>query len=127
MTDQLFDGLNRLASSATVPAGAVLFQRDEPSRYVYLVRRGNVALLWPDAEETTPMEILGPGSLIGIPAAINGTFSVTAKAVTDSEVGVISADRLLELLATTPVLCRAAMRMMSQEVARMRSSIAEHC
>ena len=39
MSDELFDGLNRLASSATVPAGAVLFQRNEPSRYVCVVRR----------------------------------------------------------------------------------------
>ena len=73
------------------------------------------------------MEILGPGSLIGIPAAINGTYSATAKTLTDSDLGFISAERVLELLASDPALCRATMRMMSQEVARMRSSIVEHC
>ena len=127
MSDELFDGLKRLPSSATVPAGAVLFQHDEPSRHVYVVHSGKIALLWPDTEETTPMEILGPGSIIGLPAAINGTYSATAKALTDSDLGFISAERVLELLASDPALCRATMRMMSQEVARMRSSIVEHC
>jgi CRP-like cAMP-binding protein len=73
------------------------------------------------------MEILGPGSIIGLPAAMNGTYSATAKALTDSDLGFISAERVLELLASDPALCRAAMRMMSQGVGRMRSSIAEHC
>lgn len=127
MTDALFDGLNRLASSTSVPAGTLLFLRDEPSRCVYVVRSGKIALLWPDTEETTPMEFLAPGSIIGLPAAINGTYSATAKALTDSELGFISADRVLDVLGSDPALCRAAMRMMSQEVARMRSSIAEHC
>lgn len=31
MIDELFDGLNRLASSTSVPAGTLLFRRDEPS------------------------------------------------------------------------------------------------
>jgi CRP-like cAMP-binding protein len=127
MTDQLFDGLNRLASSTSAPAGTILFRRDEPSGPVYTVRRGEIALLWPNAEERTPMEVLGPGSIIGFPAAINGHYSATAKAVNDSELGLICADCALELLASDPALCRAAMRLMSLEVARMRSSIVEHC
>jgi len=127
MADELFEELDRIAMSAAVPAGTLLFQCDEPSRYVYVVRSGNIALLWPDAEETSPMEVLTPGSTVGLPAAINGTYSVTAKAAIDCELGMITADRVVELLAAHPAVCRAAMRMMSQEVARMRSSIAEHC
>ena len=127
MADELCDELNRLASSTFVSAGTLLFQREEASRFVYVVRSGNVALLWPDSEHTTPMEELGRGSIIGLPAAINGSYSVTAKAAIDSELGVISADRLLETLTIVPGLCRTATKMMSQEVARMRSLIAEHC
>jgi CRP-like cAMP-binding protein len=73
------------------------------------------------------MEFLGPGNVVDLPAAINGTYSVTAKAAIDSELGMITADRVIELLAARPALCRVAMRRMSQAVARMRSSIAEHC
>lgn len=93
----------------------------------YVVLSGNIALLWPDAEEAVPMEVLGPGSIIGLPAALNGTYSVTAKAIVDSEVGVISAARVLDLLECNPAFCRRAIRMMSREVAKLRSSTAEHC
>lgn len=127
MADELFNGLNRLGSSTFALEGTRLFRRDEPSSSVYVVHSGEVALLWPDAEERTPMEILGPGSIIGLPAAVNGTYSVTAKAVVDSELGVICSDCVLELLRRDPAPCRSAMRLMSQEVARMRSAIAEHC
>lgn len=127
MAEELFDRLNRLSSSRTALAGTILFRRDEQSLCVYMVRSGEVALLWPEAEETPPMEIAGPGSIIGIPAAINGSYSVTARTEADSELGVISAARFVDLLETVPGFCRVAMRMMSQEVARMRASIAEHC
>lgn len=127
MADELFDELNRLASRTFAPAGTILFRRDEPSRSVYVVHSGKIALLWPDTEETTPMEVLVPGSIVGLPAAINGTYSATAKAIMDSELGAICADCLVELLGRDPALCRTAMRMMSLEIARMRSSIAEYC
>ena len=127
MADELFNQLNRLANSTSAPAGTLLFRRDEPSRFVYLTRSGSIALLWPDGEEASPMEVLGPGSIVGLPAAINGSYSVTAKAATNAELGVICADCVLESLASDPALCRTAMRMMSQEVARMRSLVAEHC
>ena len=127
MAAELFDELNRTASSTLVSAGTLLFRRDEPSQSVYVVRRGGIALLWPDAKESVPMEVLGPGTIIGLPTAMNVAYSLTAKAVTDSEVGVIGAARVVELLECNPALCRVAMRMMSQEVARMRSLIAEHC
>lgn len=127
MAQELFDHLNRLANSTTVSAGTLSFRRDEPSRFVYLIRSGNIALLWPDGEETSPMEVLGSGSIIGLPAAINGTYSATAKAAIESELGVVCADCVLETLASDPALCRTAMRMMSQEVARIRSLVAQHC
>ena len=127
MADELFDPLNGLASSRSLPAGTILFRRDEASHFVYVVRSGEVALLWPDAEDAAPMEIAGPGSVVGLPAAINGTYSVTAKTEVDSELGVVSAARVVELLETVPGFCRIAMRMMSHEVAKIRSSIAEHC
>jgi CRP-like cAMP-binding protein len=127
MAETLFGELNLLARIQPLPAGAVLFRRNESSHSVFVVHRGNIALLWPDAEEATPMEVLGPGTIIGLPAALNGTYSVTAKTILDSEVGVIGVVQVLELLESRPGLCRTAMRMMGQEVARMRSLIAEHC
>lgn len=123
MSESLFDELDRLAMTLTSPAGSFLFRRNQRSASVYLVRKGSIALLWPDPEETIPMETLGPGSIIGLPAALNGSYSVTAKSMTASELGVVSTERAIELLEFNPGLCRIAMRLMGQEVARMRSAI----
>lgn len=72
------------------------------------------------------MEALVPGAIIGLPAAMNGIYSITATAPVDSELGVIGVPRILELLEGHPPLCREALKLMGQEVARIRSSIAEH-
>ena len=127
MAEPLFDELNLLARTVFLPAGAVLFRRDEPSRSIYIVHKGNIALLWPDAQEAAPMEVLGPGSIVGLPAALNGSYSATAKALIDSELGIIATARVIEMFESNPALCRIAMKLMGQEVARMRSLIAEHC
>ena len=127
MSETLLDELNLLARSLHAPAGTVLFRRDESSTSIYVVRTGTIALLWPDAEEAEPMEVLGPGRIIGLPAALNGTYSATAKTTTDSELGVVGVARVVDLLESNPAFCRTAMRLMGQEVARMRSLVAEHC
>jgi CRP-like cAMP-binding protein len=126
VAEHLFNELTRLAQSITAPADTVLFRRDAPSSAVYLVRKGSIALLWPDAEEADPMEVLGPGSIIGLPAALNGAYSVSARTVIDSELGVVSVGRVLELLECHPPLCRTAMRLMAQEIGQMRSLITQH-
>lgn len=121
----LFDNLNQMARSIRLPASAVLFRRDEPSQFVYVLRTGRITLLWPDAEDLAPMESLGPHSIIGLPAAMNSVYSITAKAAVDSELGVVAVSRVMELLEGHPPLCREALKLMGQEVARIRSSIAE--
>ena len=123
----LFDHLKQLARPISLPAEAVLFRRDEPSQAVYVVQSGCIALLWPDLEDSAPMESLGPYSIIGLPAAINGICSLTAKAAVDSELGIVAAVRVMELLESHPALCREALKLIGREVARTRSSIAEHC
>ncbi|MFP5228256.1 MAG: Crp/Fnr family transcriptional regulator [Acidobacteriota bacterium] len=126
MAERLFNELNRLAEPLTSPADTFLFRRDASSTSVYLLQKGSIALLWPDAEDIDPMEVLGPGSIIGLPAALNGAYSVSAKSVIDSELGVVSAVRVVELLECNPDLCRVAMRLMGQEVGRMRSLITRY-
>ena len=96
MTDELFDGLNRLASSTSVPAGTLLFRRDEPSsaftssavaRSLCSGRRRKRRIPW-------KLSLRGASSAFVLPSM--GTYSSTAKALTDSELGFISSDRVLE-------------------------------
>lgn len=120
MTD-LFAELNSAAISTPVLKGAVLFQNGDPGIAVYLVRSGRIALVWTDANDVTPLDLHGPGRILGLPAAFNGEYSATAKAIEDSEVGFIPADRVVAMLECDPLLMQAAIRLLGQEVARMRS------
>lgn len=77
MTD-LFTELNAVAISAPMPKGSVVFQNGDPGSAVYLIRRGRIALVWTDANDVVPMDLHGPGRIVGLPAAFNGEYSATA-------------------------------------------------
>jgi len=57
---------------------------------------------------------------------MGGTYSVTALAVGDCEVGLIPTEQVLGLLKKTPLLNLAAAKMVGQELARMRAMIVNH-
>lgn len=120
MSSNLITTFDTIAESAAVPAGTVLFRCGDPVFRVYLVRKGRVVLVWPDSKNLQPMEVLGPGNLIGLPAALNGDYSVTARALEDCDLGVLPASRVVELLEGDPRMMQSAIRLLGQEVARMR-------
>jgi CRP/FNR family transcriptional regulator len=119
MTD-LFTELNAVAISARMPNGSVVFQNGDPGSAVYLIRWGRIALVWTDANDVIPMDLHGPGHILGLPAAFNGAYSATAKALEDSELGFVPAERVLAMLECNPSLMQAAVRLLGQEIARMR-------
>lgn len=112
-----------MARPVAFAAGVELFHCGDPVAAVYTVRRGKVSLVWSAADKPYPIGLLGPGSIIGLPAALNGTYSVGACAAEDSELGFIPADRVVEVLQANPRLCLAAMKLVGQELARLRSTI----
>lgn len=121
----LFSELNAVAISAPMPRGSVVFQNGDPASAVYLVRSGRIALVWTDKHDVVPMDLHGPGRILGLPAAFNGNYSATAKVVEDSELGFVPADRVLFMLECNSDLMQAAIKLLGQEVARMRSMVSE--
>jgi CRP-like cAMP-binding protein len=71
------------------------------------------------------MDTFGPGSIIGLPAALNGKYSATAQAVNDSVLGLIPANRVIEILERNPGHMRATVKLLALEVARMRDVISD--
>lgn len=119
----LFAELNAVAICAPLPKGSVIFQSGDPGSAVYLIRSGRVALVWLDKNDVVPMDLHGPGRILGLPAAFNGSYSATAKVVEDSELGFVPSDRVVAMLETNPSLMQAAVMVLGQEVARMRSMV----
>jgi CRP-like cAMP-binding protein len=123
MPRDLFAELNAVAISAPVQNGSLVFRNGDPGSAVYVVRSGRIALIWCHSGQIYPMDTLGPGRIIGLPAVFNGEFSATAKAVEDSVLGFIQADEVLRMLECDPSLMQAATKLLGQEVARMRTMI----
>lgn len=121
MPPSLFEELNSRATSVSLPAGKLMFSPGDHASAVYLIRNGRVALIWQARKNINPMDVIGPGNIVGLPAALNGEYSIGARAVTDCELGFIAADEAVALLESNDYLLREATRILAQEVARMRA------
>jgi len=118
--------LNRMASKVTMPSGSLVFRGGDPVSGVFLVRKGALSLsLEPDENPLFPPKILRPGEIAGLPAALTGTYSLSAHAIEDAELGFVPVQRVADLLESSPRLCLLATRLMSDEIARMRAALKE--
>jgi CRP-like cAMP-binding protein len=120
----LFQELDSIAIAAPVQKGSFVFSSGDPTSAVYVVRSGKIALLWAAAQNAYPFDAFGPATVLGLPSALNGFYSATARAVEDSVLGFIPADRVLDMLERNPSLMHATLKLVALEVARMREMIA---
>jgi CRP-like cAMP-binding protein len=70
MPRDLFAELNAVAISAPVQNGSLVFRNGDPGSAVYVVRSGRIALIWCHSGQIYPMDTLGPGRIIGLPAVL---------------------------------------------------------
>ncbi len=115
--------LDRLASSISLPVGAVLFRCGDPASGVFLVRKGTVRMTLDSAEGIFPERLIGPGEIVGLPAALTGHYSLSARVAEEAELGYVPAPLVNSLLECSPRLSLLATRVMSVEIARMRSAL----
>jgi CRP-like cAMP-binding protein len=120
----LKSSLQALGQAEQIPAGGVLFNTGDENLGVFLVRKGKVCLRvdgLPRLDRVFPA-----GSLLGLPATFAGTeYSLTAVAVTNSEVVRITRDVFLRLMHEQPALCRQATDMLSREVSFIQGAVTE--
>lgn len=115
--------LDRIASALNVRKGTPLFRSGDPVAGAYVVRRGAVRMSLDMDHPLFPPKILGPGEIAGLPAALTGTYSLSADVIEDAELGFVPTLRVTQLLECSPRLCLEAMRLISQEIARTRRAL----
>jgi CRP-like cAMP-binding protein len=119
------------------PAGALMLREGDqsPSSYMLLVLTGDVSVEMNDASSTHPMEVsvLGPGSLIGEMALLDGEArSVSCVATSAGQAGGLSRKALERLIEVHPKVAARLMvaiakrlsdrlRAVSQQLAMMAS------
>jgi CRP-like cAMP-binding protein len=88
----------------TVPAGDYLYQVDEPSEAVYLVRSGRIELTTPYPETGEGVDVVhGPGHVFGEVELMDGRCRTSnARAAAAAEIFVIGREELLEMLYQHP-------------------------
>lgn len=106
---EAIDRLTLNAVAQTVPKGTVLFLQGDMPEFVHLVLSGRVSLGAEDAHgHSTIVEIFREGQLFILAAAIlNKPYLMTARALAESRVMMISADRFNAMLDTEPRFSRA--------------------
>ncbi len=116
--------LNRVASVSREKKGTILFRRGEAGKGVFLVLRGKVDLQLDGKVSVYPTRTLGRGSILGLPATLSGgAYSLGATLSEDAELGFVSREAFLELLATDSNLCFEAMHILGNEIAAIRSAL----
>jgi CRP-like cAMP-binding protein len=112
--------LAQLGKAYRAQVGEIIFRKGQPSRGVFLIVSGRVALSTDDA----PIQItrIGePGSLVGVPATINNrTYSLTAEAVEKTDLIHIGIAEFKHLLKNNSALCYSIVSMLSQEIRSLR-------
>lgn len=122
-TRDLFRRLEEVSFPTAVRKNQILFCRRDPVTAVYTVRRGRICLLWENTRRVHPLHVLGPGSVIGLSALLQGIYSITAKAVIDCELDFIEPRMVTEWLKNDPRFSLAVARAVAQEAARLRSTM----
>jgi CRP-like cAMP-binding protein len=124
---ELKAGLEQLATIVSKPRGTILFHRGDPAVGVFLIRSGRVSLALDCPNPAYPPRILGPGSMVGLPATVSGNpYSLTAKVLDDSELAFVAREAVLECLQDNPLLCFQVMDMLSDEIADIRSALKQN-
>jgi CRP-like cAMP-binding protein len=102
----------------------ILFSHGDAVAGLYLIRSGKLSLSLEGANPAFPPRILGPGSVVGLPATIAGTpYSLTARVLEDAELAFVSRDAMLECLRKNPSLCFEVMNMLSGEISGTRFAV----
>jgi CRP-like cAMP-binding protein len=104
--------------------GTVLFQRGDPARGLYLICSGRVSVALDTNNLAYPPRILGPGSVLGLPATVAGSpYSLTAEVVDKAELAFVPRAAMLNCLSTNQALCFEVMQLLSGEISGTRTAI----
>lgn len=116
--------LQRVSNIISCAKGTVLFHRGDAVRGAFLVRRGSVSLSLEIGNPHYPTRVLGPGSIVGLPATMaNAPYSLTAQVAEDAELAFVDRQSMMDCLRLHPELCFQVMDLLSNEITSIRSAL----
>ena len=105
----------------TVRAGALVFERDDPTRWFYRVEAGRVDLVRYQVDGATfILQRAGPGEVLGEASLTAQSYHCAAMAVSNSVLSVFSQSEVREAIAREDRVAQAFVRHLGREVRRAR-------
>ena len=121
ISTKLYAHLREVAIPTLKPKGTALFRCGEAAKGAFLIRSGQIRLTLAEAPLVYPSRVLGPGSIVGLPASFSGEpYSLTATATKDCRIDFIPRARLLNLFRHDAQLGYQIVRILSEEISDMR-------
>ena len=102
----------------------VLFREDQDNAGIFLVLKGRIRM----SVRSLPKldRLFATGSVLGLPSTFTGhPYSLTAIALSETEVVHVSPQAFVELMRERPELCREATEMLGREVTFIQAALAE--
>jgi len=106
---------NTIKTSASYPAGAVLFLEKQDPRGAFVLCAGEVKLsISSSGGKTLILRIAKPGEILGLMATLSGSpYEVTAETLRPCQVAYVRRDDFLALVAKHPEVCKGVVRQLS--------------
>ena len=97
--------------------GEVLFQQGQLAQGIYIVESGEVKLLLGSPQHGKTFEVVGAGAVLGLSESLTGAPSkLSGVAVSDTEMGFVERQALLEFLRRHHALCMQIVRLLSNDL-----------
>ena len=119
------NALQQLGFATACPKGTMLFAQDQAPHDVAVVCAGHVKIYTGyHAGKKVCVGIAGPGTVLGLTAAISGSpHQVSIEALEPCQLRIVKADRLLSFLHNDNAACFAAAMCLSKEVQKMNNCL----
>jgi|SRR5271163_507113 len=114
----LLQALHGIKTVRAFPKGATLFQQGAVVTGVYLVETGEVRVLLPTGpHEKQLLEVVGPGTMLGLSESMSGeTYRTTAEADDQTTVAFLPRKEFLEFLRQHGDFCMQVVRLLTEDL-----------
>jgi CRP-like cAMP-binding protein len=120
VSPQLAYRLKQIGAKVEVSAGTMIFAAGQDLIGLYLVLTGRVAL-WHGPDHVRVTRIAETGCLLGLPATVRRKpYSLSAEAVQDTTLSLISPEQLEHLIETDGASAKEIISLLGEEVVALR-------
>jgi CRP-like cAMP-binding protein len=118
LSSDLLQALHEVKSVRMFPKGATLFEQGSVVTGVYLVESGEVRILLPTgALEKQLLEVVGPGTMLGLSESMIGeTYRTTAESGAQTMAAWLSREKFLEFLRQHSDFSMEIARVLSEDL-----------